>query len=203
MAITFSFVWWDRLYDMCYLLYEKIIAHDFRPDVIIGIARGGWIPARILSDIFFTRETANVKVDLYRGIYERDHKARIVQALPKEMKWKTPLLVDDISDTGDSLIAALEHAEKRGLKNARTATIHVKPWTKLVPDFYVTKTEDWVVYPWEGKEFTFQLARQLSQEGKSPEEIEAELYKVGLPMYYSRIFFQEWLKQKKHKSKAK
>jgi hypothetical protein len=79
----------------------------------------------------------------------------------------------------------------------------VKPWTKLVPDFYVTKTEDWVVYPWEGKEFTFQLARQLSQEGKSPEEIEAELYKVGLPMYYSRIFFQEWLKQKKHKSKAK
>ncbi len=203
MAITYEFVWWERLYELCFRLYEKILDSGFRPDVVVGVARGGWIPARILSDLFFTRETANVKVDLYRGIYARDAEPRISQSLPKDMQWKSPLLVDDISDTGDSLIAALDHLDKRGYKNPRTATLHMKPWTKLVPDFYVVRTEAWVVYPWELKEFTFNISSKLSKEGKTQDEIITHLLDVGVPIHYAQLFTVEWqTRNEKTSSKA-
>jgi hypoxanthine phosphoribosyltransferase len=195
MAISYEFVWWERLYELCFRLYEIIEKSGFRPDVIVGVARGGWIPARVLSDLFFTRETANVKVDLYRGIYARDAEARVSQTLPKDMKWKAPLLVDDISDTGDSLTVALAHLDKRGYKNPRTATLHLKPWTKLVPDYWVVKTEAWVVYPWELREFTINLASKLAKEGKTRQEIIDHLFDVGVPMSYARLFVQKWENQ--------
>ena len=25
----------------------------------------------------------------------------------------------------------------------------MKPWTKVVPDFYVFRTDKWIVFPWE------------------------------------------------------
>ncbi len=192
MAVSYDFVWWERLYELCFRLYEKIIDSKFRPDVIIGVARGGWIPARVLSDLFFTRETANVKVDLYRGIYSRDSEPRISQKLPKDMLWENPLLVDDISDTGDSLRIALDHLKKRGYRNPRTACLHMKPWTKLIPDYYVVKTEAWVVYPWELKEFTFNLSTKMSKEGKSQAEIVNNLLDVGVPIHYAKLFVKQW-----------
>jgi len=193
MAITYEFVWWERLYELCFRLYEMIKDSGYQPDVIVGVARGGWIPARILSDLFFTRDTANVKVDLYRGIYARDQEPQVSQKIPRDMKWKDPLLVDDISDTGDSLTIAGKHLEQRGYKSPRTATMHMKPWTKLVPDYYVVKTESWVVYPWELKEFTFNLSSHLSKEGKSRHEIAGHLFEVGVPIQYAKIFLNQWL----------
>ncbi len=195
MAIKYEFVWWERLYELCFMLYEKIINSGFRPDVIVGVARGGWIPARILSDLFFTRETANVKVDLYRGIYARDIEPRVSQKLPKDKQWNAPLLVDDISDTGDSLVIALNHLKNRGYKNPRTACLHMKPWTKLIPDYYIINTEAWVVYPWELKEFTYNLSAKLTGEGKTPIEVEAYLFKVGVPIHYAQLFLKQWLQR--------
>jgi hypoxanthine phosphoribosyltransferase len=193
MAIVFEFVWWERLYELCFRLYEKIVDSGYQPDVIVGVARGGWIPARILSDLFFTRDTANVKVDLYRGIYTRDQSPQVSQKIPMDMKWERPLLVDDISDTGDSLTIAGEHLIQRGYKNPRTATMHMKPWTKLVPDYYVVKTEAWVVYPWELKEFTYNLASRLAKEGKSHHEIAGHLFEVGVPIQYAKMFLNQWI----------
>ena len=131
-------------------------------------------------------------MDLYRGIYARDAEPRISQSLPKDRQWKAPLIVDDISDTGDSLIVALDHLDKRGYKNPRTATLHMKPWTKLVPDFFIVRTEAWVVYPWELKEFTYNIASKLSKEGKSQDEIITHLLDVGVPIHYAQLFTIEW-----------
>ena len=197
MAIAFEFVWWERLYELCFMLYEKIIDSGYQPDVIVGVARGGWIPARILSDLFFTRDTANVKVDLYRGIYARDHEPHISQKIPRDMKWESPLLVDDISDTGDSLTIAGEHMKQRGYRQPRTATMHMKPWTKHIPDYYVVKTEAWVVYPWELKEFTYNLATKLAKEGKSRHEIAGHLFEVGVPIHYAKMFLDQWVERNK------
>ena len=202
MAITYEFVWWERLYELCFRLYQKILGSGYIPDVVVGIARGGWIPARILSDLFFTKETANVKVDLYRGIYARDLEPKVSQSMPKDMQWECPILVDDIADTGDSLIAAMKHLEERGYKNMRTATLHFKPWTSLVPNYYIVKTEAWVVYPWELKEFTYELATQFSEDGKSSQETENQLLAVGVPMHYAQLFLKQWLETEARKRPA-
>jgi hypothetical protein len=40
---------WQQAYDDCFLLYEMIRDVNYQPEIIVGIARGGWIPARFLT----------------------------------------------------------------------------------------------------------------------------------------------------------
>lgn len=56
------------------------------------------------------------------------------------------LVVDDVSDSGESLLVAL------GFQECRVATWHYKPKTsKFKPDVYAEETDEWIVYPWEVK----------------------------------------------------
>jgi len=62
------------------------------------------------------------------------------------------LLVDDISDTGESLIKCINSATKlNDHLTIITATLHIKTGTKVIPDYFITefKPTDWIVYPWE------------------------------------------------------
>jgi len=194
MATEYEFVSWERCYSLCFELYRKVESSSFSPDVIVGVARGGWVPARILSDLFTNRQTANVKVEFYRGIYETSERPRVIQPISWDTRWKRVLVVDDISDTGHSLAAALEHLKVRKPAELRTACLHVKPWTRLKPDYYVALTKAWVVYPWELKEFTFALADQLAEDRTSVRDIEKQLVGVGLPRRYVRYFLKQWRK---------
>lgn len=55
------------------------------------------------------------------------------------------LIVDDISDTGETL-------SKYRKYNNPTATIFCHPKTKLTPDVWIRKKENkWIVFPWEQK----------------------------------------------------
>ena len=87
--------------------------------------------------------------------------------------------------------------KQRGYMQPRTATMHMKPWTKHVPDYYVVKTEAWVVYPWELKEFTYNLATRLAKEGKSRHEIAGHLFEVGVPIHYAKMFLDQWIERNK------
>ena len=50
------------------------------------------------------------------------------------------LVVDDIVDSGET---------RDHFAFFTFASLHVKPWAKTMPDFYLHTTEDWIVYPWE------------------------------------------------------
>jgi len=192
MATEYEFVSWERCYSLCFELYRKVEKSGFSPDVIVGVARGGWVPARILSDLFINRQTANVKVEFYRGIYETSERPRVIQPISWDTRWKRVLVVDDISDTGHSLAATVEHLKVRKPAELRTACLHVKPWTRLKPDYYVASTKAWVVYPWELKEFAFALADKLAGEERTLRDIEGRLVEVGLPRKYVKPFLKQW-----------
>ena len=42
---------WEKLQQLVENLAEKIEVDNFQPDIIIAISRGGFVPARILSDL--------------------------------------------------------------------------------------------------------------------------------------------------------
>jgi hypoxanthine phosphoribosyltransferase len=54
------------------------------------------------------------------------------------------LIIDDISDSGDTLFC---------FKNKYTiACLYSTPWTKVTPDFYLRvkkSRDDWIIFPWE------------------------------------------------------
>jgi hypoxanthine phosphoribosyltransferase len=192
MAVKYEFVDWEKCYQLCLNVYGKLARTAFEPDVVVGMARGGWVPARILADLLVTGQTANVKVEFYRDVYETDESPRIVQPISGETRWKRVLLVDDIADTGRSLKAVVEHLKAQKVAELRTICLHVKPWTGFRPDFYAATTRAWVVYPWELKEFVFAFASQLSGDQVTPDEVERRLYDLKPPVPLAGEFLRQW-----------
>jgi hypoxanthine phosphoribosyltransferase len=192
MTTRFEILSWDQCQEHCFSIYQKVIASGYQPDVIIGLARGGWIPARILSD-FFSKDLSTMRIVFYRGIEEREDAPRLTQPLSAYEGWKHPLVVDDIVDTGKSLGLALEHLKSFDFEEIKSACLHVKPQAEPKPDYYLKETEAWVVYPWEVAEFTISLATLLSKEGVHPDAIEKRLLGLGFSESYIKHFFRLWL----------
>ncbi|NJE54575.1 phosphoribosyltransferase [Thermococcus sp. 21S9] len=139
--------WWqiDRA---VFALAEEIQKH-FMPDVIVGIARGGLIPAVRLSHVLGDVELKVIDVKFYKGIDERMEKPVVTIPLHGSLKDKRVVIVDDVSDTGKTLEVVIEEVKKAGAKEVKVACLSMKPWTKVVPDFYVFRTDKWIVFPWE------------------------------------------------------
>ncbi len=173
---------WEEIEKHCEALYRRIKQSGFKPEVIVGIARGGWVPARIFSDLLDVDELLTMRIKFYTSIDQRAKKPRIVYPLPLNLRGKRILLVDDIADTGESLELAQSHLRENEAGEILTVTIVKKPRSKIIPDFYSLETSVWVVFPWEVSE-TF---RQIIKGGKSEKEILLELEKAGVKDSYQR-----------------
>ena len=133
-------------------LAKTIVRSGFVPDVIVGVSRGGWVPARVLCDLLGVPVLANVGVEFYSGVGQRQDKPRLTQRLSTAVSGKKVLIVDEVADTGKSLKLAKEHIIKEGAEQVRTVTMYTKPWSTFEPDYHEKKTSCWIVFPWETKE---------------------------------------------------
>jgi len=150
----FEFLTWNRMCAVLLSLAGKIIKSGFVPDVIVGVSRGGWIPARVLCDLLGTPVLASVGVESYTGVGERKGQPRLTQPLSAAISGKKVLVVDEVADTGKSLMLVKEYVIKEGSKDVRTVTMYTKPWTTVKPDYHQKETSRWIVFPWEMIETT-------------------------------------------------
>lgn len=171
---------WDHIYEMLVLLAKRIKTAEFNPEVIVGVSRGGWPPARIMSDLLENSHVANMKVEFYKDIGVRSRRPRITQPVTAEVKGKTVLVVDDVADTGHSLKVVAEHLQRRGAKDLRVCTIYMKPQSIFRPDFYAKTTRKWIIFPWERLEAIRLIARRVSPNSAGPYAIARELKDSGI-----------------------
>ncbi|MFW9966887.1 MAG: phosphoribosyltransferase [Candidatus Thorarchaeota archaeon] len=158
---------WDDVYNLTLRLSERVVESGFKPDVVVGIARGGWIPARVLSDVLYADTLQNIRIEYYSDVGKKGREPRITQPITGSMEGKSILLVDEVADTGDSLYHAIEHVENLGAGEVKTAVLHWKPWSRVKPDFYMVRTESWTVYPWEMRESIIALVKIFKKENPS------------------------------------
>jgi hypothetical protein len=170
---------WEDVERLSEKLAQKIIESRFEPDLVVAISRGGFDPARILCDQLGIRRLASVQVEFYSGVQDTAEKPRIVYPLNADVRGKRVLLVDDVSDTGDSLMLAKEHVLTGSPGELKVATLHIKPWTSLRPDYHASETEAWIVYPWEPVESIRSIAAKLGKNGYSAREIREKLLELG------------------------
>ena len=170
---------WSQIYDMLLSQAQKIRSQRFKPDLIVGIARGGLVPARILTDLLETQELSFVQIKFYNDINRKDNHPTLIQSLTTQTTGKSTLLVDDIADTGESLKLASTYLQTQGAFEVKTATIYQKPQSKITPDFSEKQTSAWVVFPWDTKETLRKIAQK--HQGKRSLNLEvAKLVKAGL-----------------------
>ena len=115
-------------------------------DYLVGIAKGGIFLAGMMAQLL---KQSQVYLLSYQGGGEGEKISRL-KAVHPDLKNKKILLVDDISDKGNTLSLAKADLEQLG-NQVKIATLHYKSGTKLIPDYFASQEEAWIVYPWEVK----------------------------------------------------
>ena len=192
-----KFTSWNKIYHKILKLADSIKKSGFEPDVIVGVSRGGWIPARILSDLLGNPELASVTAEFYVGIGETEGEPRITQTVSFPVKNRKVLVVDEVADTGKSLKLVNAHLKKRGATEVRNAVIYCKPWSITVPDYSVKETRRWIVFPWEQKEAVERIVEKFRPEKETLEQIEEKLISSGLDRKLAERFIKETFRRKR------
>ncbi len=182
---------WERIYELLLNLASRIRRNGFKPDIIVGVARGGWPPARIMSDLLENPEVANVKAEFYLGVAETKGEPVITQPVSVPVKNKKILIVDDVADTGKSLALVKEHLEEQGASDVKIATIYSKPWSIITPDYSERKTSHWIIFPWERKETVRRILKKCQKQGVPAEQAKKTLISYGFDRKLVERFMDE------------
>ncbi|RJS90255.1 phosphoribosyltransferase [Candidatus Bathyarchaeota archaeon] len=191
LNVEFEVPTWDEIYEMLLSLAEKIQKDNFCPDLIIGICRGGWPPARVMSDLLGNPKLANISVEFYVDIARTRNKPILTEPVSLSVEGKKVLILDDVADTGKTLELVKNHLINKGVKRIKIATIYYKPWSIVRPDYYEKKTRKWIVFPWERKETVRNLMRKYRKE-----EVRKKLIEGGMDPKLLDRFISEVLKEK-------
>jgi len=181
---------WNQIYEMLLYQAQKIKTQNYKPDLIVAIARGGVVPARILSDLLETPNLSFMQIEFYTSTNQTLQEPILKQTLTTNVTGKKILLIDDISDTGKSLQLAKNHLQHQGAIEIRTATLYGKPQSVTTPDFYEKQTTDWVVFPWDIKETLQKIVHNPLGKRILNQEL-AKLVKAGLPKQLSEKLIKD------------
>jgi len=173
----YELVDWDELYDLCLELVDRILASGRKFHKIIGISRGGLVPARIISDELDNPDITILKVEYYTDIYKVKPEPKVEHLPDVNLNDLDLLIVDDVADSGRSLGCVSRLLKERGARSTSIATVFYKPWSSVVPDFFVRTTEKWVVFPHENREAMLAIAKRLGE--GTPEAIRQRLIDIG------------------------
>ncbi|HEU13225.1 MAG TPA: phosphoribosyltransferase, partial [Euryarchaeota archaeon] len=73
---------WRNIEDWVSTVIEKIESDGYKPEIIVGLARGGLVPARLISDRMQLKDLYAVKTEHWGITATPDGQARITQTLP-------------------------------------------------------------------------------------------------------------------------
>ena len=182
---------WDEIYSMLLNMAERIRLDKFAPDVIVGVSRGGWPPARVLSDLLDNPNLANVRAEFYVGVAETKSEPVLTQPVSVPVASKKVLIVDEVTDTGKSLEVVKEHVKKQGAAETKIATVYYKPWSIVKPDYYEKETSRWIVFPWEIKETIRKISKKCKEKGRTIDKEKSKLTKAGIKAELVERFLRE------------
>lgn len=132
---------WPFFGELCRALALRV-AQGYDPDIVLGIAKAGVIPAAIIATIL-RRDLATMTIARPDALEE----PTLVVGPPPSIRGLRVLLVDETCDSGATMklalaaVRALQPADVRSAVSFRTG-----PWT---PDYYAFETQKAIVLPWD------------------------------------------------------
>jgi uncharacterized protein len=149
------------------------------PDLIVGLTRGGWVPARLLADRLGIHRLASLRAQHWGITATKAGTAELTEGLSGPVRGETVLVADDITDTGESLALATEHVRAAGASRVESAAFLHIAHSKFVPTYFAEEIPRdgwvWVVFPWNYWEDVRALAGRAIAVGDSVERAHARL----------------------------
>ena len=129
---------------------KKLLSNvaGFEPQVIVGIARGGLTLAHALAEGMDIRKVQTIRTELYDETSKRDMLSIFGEC--DFIGVSKVLVVDDISDSGDTLKAVMPYlASKNTNIEFKSCTLFYKQTSSYEPDFWINEADDWIDFFWE------------------------------------------------------
>lgn len=191
---------WRRVYLLARKLAFMINGDNFQPDVIVAIARGGYVPARILCDFLDVTTLASIRIEHYLPGASKQKMARLTDPLAIDIKGKNVLLVDDVNDTGDTLELAVHHLKEFLPKDVRVAVLNNKRTSDFSPEYFphtIIKWR-WLLYPWAVMEDIGGLLAKIDSQPSTVGEAASaflETYRCKIPRQLLEDVFAKMKKE--------
>jgi len=136
---------WSQFDRDVYTLVDRMTRDGFKPRSIVCIATGGLCLGAKLRNTLKLPLTI-ISTASYSGIQRQ-------KTLTLNSSYVVPLqspvlVVDDVADSGRTLTIVKEHLQLGGIE-VRTATLFYKETSIIKPDWYLHKSNRWLVFPWE------------------------------------------------------
>ncbi len=130
-------------------LAQQVVDSGYRPDVVLGIARGGLIPAGAIAYAIEVKNLFTLSVEFYTGV---DQRLDVPVMLPPfldahDLDDAKVLVVDDVADTGKTLELVQDFCRGHAAES-RTAVIYEKPRSVIKADYVWRRTDRWINFPW-------------------------------------------------------
>jgi len=186
--VPVKLVSWDEIVEWSLGLGKVIESSGWTPDMVVAVARGGYVPARLLCDYLGITDLVSLQSQHWVEAAKAAQKAIIRNAYSIEARGLKVLVVDDIVDTGETLALARDfiRAEWKP-EDVRTAALQwISPIAKFKPDYYYIEVKDWTwfQYPWTRLEDLTQFIERIFRED--------ERARGGLSEEDLRRVFTEW-----------
>jgi uncharacterized protein len=127
----------------------------------------------LLCDLLDLYDLVSMRIAHYRCGAQRTPEVKLSSPLSVDVQGLDVLLVDDVSDTGDTLRLALDHVRGFGPRSVKVAVLHHKRVSPVVPDFYGKKVLAWrwLIYPWAVMEDLNGFLAAMDPDPDSPERL--------------------------------
>lgn len=113
-----------------------------QPDIIVAVIRGGLIPARLLA------KHLSIKDMFALTVKKVDDERKIFSSVEQNLTGIKVLLVEDVLESGKSIIVAREYLESLGA-HVTTASLYYQPHTELVPTYSLGEIKEVPIFPWD------------------------------------------------------
>ncbi|AET32894.1 phosphoribosyl transferase [Pyrobaculum ferrireducens] len=185
--IPVKVVTFDEIVEWSRQLAAKIRESGWQPDVIVAIARGGFVPARLLCDWLGVSDLVSIQVVHWPSAAQVAEKAYVKYPVSVDLRGKRVLIVDDIVDTGDSVELAKRSVEECcNPAEVRTAALQViTSVAKIIPDYYAVEVREWVwfAYQWNAVEDAAGFIMKIVKETGRAEWCLDELIQAHMEWY--------------------
>ncbi len=166
--VPVKLVKWNDIVEWSRGLAKLIIESGYKPSIIIAVARGGYVPARLLADFLGVENMISIQSQHWTEAAKAAEKAILKFPFRVDLRGYKALLVDDIIDTGETVLLAKRYIENEWKPDElRVAALQwISPIAKLKPDYYYLEVKEWVwfQYPWTRLEDTMQFINRMLRE---------------------------------------
>jgi hypoxanthine phosphoribosyltransferase len=140
---------WDDLGRGARELAETVAADGYRPDMILGIARGGLLVAGAIGYALGVKNTFTMNVEFYTGVDERLEMPMILPPVPDLLDFAEfrVLVADDVADTGATLRLVKDFCAGK-VAEVRCAVLYEKPRSVVECEYVWRRTDRWITFPW-------------------------------------------------------